>query len=304
MRTDPQKVLQAKKFALSRKLLINSETGSLKTVVLGIGHDQGDELDINPVSKMHMENGTYPTEKAIVEEIQTVEDALTKEGIEILRPANMPHREQIFTRDIGFVIEDKFVVANMLEPVRQAEIRGIKWLLDEIGSLNIIRIPDNARVEGGDVIVHHDHVFVGISKRTNLAGFEFLKAQFPNKQFHAIALTVTDDPKTNVLHLDCTFQPVGKEMAIIYENGFKIKPTGIYDLFPEDKLIKVTQEEMNRMFPNIFSISQSKVLVERTFKRLIEELNKKGIETIEVNYTETSKLSGLLRCSTLPLYRV
>lgn len=288
---------------MSRKLLINSETGSLKTVVLGIGHDQGEELEINPVSKMHKENGTYPTEKAIIAEIQTVEDALKKEGIEVLRPANMPRREQIFTRDIGFVIEDKFVVANMLEPVRQAEIIGIKWLLDEIGSLKIVRIPDNARVEGGDVIVHHDHVFVGISKRTNLAGFEFLKSQFPNKQFHAIELTVTDDPKTNVLHLDCTFQPVGKDLAILYPEGFRVSPKAIYEVFPEEKLIKVTQEEMNRMFPNIFSVSPKRVLVERTFKRLIEELNKRGIETIEVSYTETSKLSGLLRCSTLPLTR-
>lgn len=289
---------------MSRQLSINSETGTLKTVVLGIGENQGEELEINPVSKMHKENGTYPTEEAIIAEIQTVEDALVSEGIEVLRPTNMPRREQIFTRDIGFVIEDKFVIANMLEPVRQAEIIGIKWLLDEIGGQNIINIPDGARVEGGDVIVHHDHVFVGISKRTNKEGYEFLKSQFPNKQFHAIELIVTDDPKTNILHLDCTFQPVGEDMAIVYEDGFKTAPTAIFDLFSEDKLIKVSQEEMNQMFPNIFSISPKKVLVEKTFTRLIKELNKRNIETLEVSYTETSKLSGLLRCSTLPLYRI
>lgn len=289
---------------MRRELSISSETAQLKSVVLGIGHDQGEELDINPVSKMHKENGTYPTEEAIVKEIQTVEDALTNEGIEVLRPSNMPRREQIFTRDIGFVIDDKFIVANMLEPVRQAEIRGIKWLLDEIGSLNIIRIPDGARVEGGDVIVHNEHVFVGISKRTNRQGFEFLKSQFPMRKFHAIEVLVTDDPKTNVLHLDCTFQPIGFDMAILYEDGFKVKPQAIYEVFPEDKLIKVDQDEMNRMFPNIFSISPKKVLIEKGFKRLIDELTSKGIETIPVSYSETSKLSGLLRCSTLPLSRV
>ena len=208
---------------MSRQLSINSETGTLRTVMLGIGESQGEELDINPVSKMHKENGTYPTEEAIIAEIQTVEDALIAEGIEVLRPSNIPKREQIFTRDIGFVIDDKFVIANMLEPVRQAELAGIQWLLDEIDNENIIRIPNGARVEGGDVIVHHDQVFVGISKRTNQKGFEFLQAQFPNKQFYAIELTVTDDPKTNILHLDCTFQPVGINMAIVYENGFKDK---------------------------------------------------------------------------------
>lgn len=288
---------------MSRRLSINSETGTLQTVVLGIGESQGEQLEINPVSKMHKENGTYPTEQAIIAEIQTVEDALVAEGIEVLRPSNMPKKEQIFTRDIGFVIDDKFVIANMLEPVRQAEIEGIQGLLNELEKESIIHIPNGARVEGGDVIIHHDHVFVGISKRTNQEGFDFLKAQFPKKQFHAIALTVTDDPKTNVLHLDCTFQPVGNDMAIIYEDGFKARPEAIYNLFPEEKLIKVSQEEMNRMFPNIFSISTNKVLVEKTFTRLIEELNQRGLETIEVSYTETSKLSGLLRCSTLPLLR-
>ena len=39
----------------------------------------------------------------------------------------------------------------------------------------------------------------------------------------------------------------------------KTKPEVIYDLFPEEKLIKVNQEEMNQMFPNIFSISTKKV---------------------------------------------
>ena len=167
---------------MRRELSISSETAQLKSVVLGIGHDQGEELDINPVSKMHKENGTYPTEAAIIAEIQTVEDALIKGGIEVLRPANMPRREQIFTRDIGFVIDDQFIIANMLEPVRQAEIR-VKWLLDDIGSKNIIRIPDGARVEGGDVIVHNEHVLVALAKGVIGLDLSSLKVSFPSVIF-------------------------------------------------------------------------------------------------------------------------
>lgn len=286
-----------------RKLFVENETGQLQSVILGIGHDQGEQLDINPVSKHHIQNGTYPTEEDNIRELQTVEDALLDEGVEVLRPKSLPNTEQIFTRDIGFVIADKFVVANMKEPVRQPEIKGLNALLEEIGNENIIRLPEGATIEGGDVVLFNDHVFVGIGKRTNWAGFNNLKDQFPHKEFHPIEIYVSDDPLTNILHLDCCFQPVGHDSAIIYPNGFKKRPEAIYDHFDEQALIVVDQDEMNRMFPNIFSISPNKVLVERGFERLIELLEKRGIECIKVDYAETSKLSGLLRCSTLPLSR-
>ncbi|RKQ43063.1 N-dimethylarginine dimethylaminohydrolase [Roseivirga pacifica] len=284
-------------------LHIANETNELKAVVLGIGTDQGKPYDINPVAKMHKEEGTYPTEDDVIAEIATVEAALKAEGVTVFRPKNMPNQKQIFTRDIGFVIDDKFVVANMKEPVRKAEIEGIQHVLDQLDPDSIIEVPEGATIEGGDVLVHQDHVFVGISKRTNQAGFEFLKATFLDKQVIGLNVVVSDDPKKNILHLDCAFQPVGDKYAIIYEDGFQDKPQSIYDLFGEENLIKVNQQQMNRMFPNVFSVSPKKVLVEEGFTTLIDALESRNIQCIKVKYAETSKLSGLLRCSTLPLIR-
>ncbi|MCO6360696.1 amidinotransferase [Roseivirga pacifica] len=284
-------------------LHIANETNELKAVVLGIGTDQGKPYDINPVAKMHKEEGTYPTEDDVIAEIATVEAALKAEGVTVFRPKNMPNQKQIFTRDIGFVIDDKFVVANMKEPVRKAEIEGIQHVLDQLDPDSIIEVPEGATIEGGDVLVHQDHVFVGISKRTNKAGFKFLKATFPDKQVIGLDVVVSDDPKKNILHLDCAFQPVGDKYAIIYEDGFQEKPQSIYDLFGEENLIKVNQQQMNRMFPNVFSVSPKKVLVEEGFTTLIDALESRNIQCIKVKYAETSKLSGLLRCSTLPLVR-
>ena len=282
---------------------ITSETNRLKTVILGIGTDQGKPYEINPVAKMHKEKGTYPTEEDIMAEITEAKAALEKAGVEVIQPQNLPNKKQIFTRDIGFVIEDKFVVANMKEPLRQGEIDGINFVLEQIDPDKIIRVPEGATIEGGDVLVHGSHVFVGISKRTNRQGFEFVKNQFPNKQFHALELVVSDDPKVNILHLDCAFQPVGENYAIFYEEGFKEKPEIIFELFSEDKLIRINQQEKCDMFPNIFSIGPQEVLIEKNFSRLIKELEIRGISCHPVKYSETSKLSGLLRCSTLPLIR-
>jgi len=285
------------------KIEIKDETAPLEVVVLGIANDMGAPLDINPVSKSHMLNGTYPLETDIVLELEAFEMALKEAGVEVLRPQNLKGVEQMFTRDIGFVIDDKFVVANMKEPVRQIEFPGIESLLGNIPKERILRLPKEAMVEGGDVIVHKNHLFVGISKRTNWAGYEFLKKEFPKKEVYALPLKVTDSPETNILHLDCTFQPVGEGLCIIYEDGFKTKPEILYQLFDQDEMIKVTMEEKQLMFPNVFSVAPNKVIIEKNFSRLRHELNTKGIETIEIKFQETSKLSGLLRCSTLPLRR-
>ena len=284
-------------------LYVNDETAPLEAVVLGIGQDMGEPLDINPVSKYHMEKGTYPTEQDIQREIKTFEEVLTSQGIQVYRPELITHTDQIFTRDIGFVIEDKFIVANMLEAARQRELPGIQYLLNQLEVNATLKPPPAARVEGGDVLLWGDHIFVGISYRTNIGGYEFLKTSFPHKHVHALPLVVSDNPDEHVLHLDCTFQPVGKDQAIIYHDGFAEKPKILYDLFAPEKLIEVTLDEKTRMFPNVFSIGPDKVVVERTFVRLKEELEQRGFQVFEVDYTETSKLSGLLRCSTLPLRR-
>ena len=285
------------------KLQVNDETAPLEAVVLGIAQDMGEQLDINPVSKFHIQNGTYPTEEDITREIATFEKVLKDQGVMVFRPEVLSATDQIFTRDIGFVIEDKFVIANMLEPARARELPGIQYLLSQLDPNNTLKPPPAARVEGGDVLLWGEHIFVGISHRTNMEGYAFLKSAFPDKYVHALPLVVSDDPDAHVLHLDCTFQPVGKDQAIIYHDGFAEPPEILYKLFDKDKLIEVNLDEKKRMFPNVFSIGPNKVVVERTFVRLKEALEARGFEVFEVDYTETSKLSGLLRCSTLPLRR-
>ena len=285
-------------------LHINSETAPLKSVVLGIGTDQGAPYDINPVAKMHKQQGTFPKEQDIIHEIAAAKSVLEEAGVKVFQPKNIPDQKQIFTRDIGFVIDDFFVVANMKESIRKAEINGIEEVLKQIHPSKILELPNEATVEGGDVLVHHEHVFVGISKRTNQAGYEALKALFPYKKVHAMPLVVSDDPDKNILHLDCAFQPVGKDLAIFYPTGFLEPPTIIHELFAEEHLIKVTLEEKNQMFPNVFSIGPQDVLIEENFTRLIKVLETHDIRCHKVPYRETSKLSGLLRCSTLPLERL
>ena len=54
---------------------------------------------------------------------------------------------------------------------------------------------------------------------------------------------------------------------------------------------------------NVFVISPDIIVSHTKFKRLNNWLKKKGILVEKVDFSNVSKMSGLFRCSTLPLYR-
>ena len=286
------------------KIFVKDETSTLESVILGIGVDRGEPRGINPVMREHLKNKTYPIEEDICAEIKTFEDVLTSNGVQVHRPSNLSKTEQIFARDIGFVIEDYFFISNMKHQIRSAELDGIRHVLDSIDTSKLVEIPKDIYVEGGDVLLWNEFVFIGLGDRTTKNAVPFIQDIFPNKTILGFDMVVDQESADkNILHLDCAFQPIGKDEAIIYYDGFKSKPTEILDLFPKDKLLEVSLDEKNRMFPNIFSISPSKIVVERGFERLKHELIQRGYEVFEVDYSEVCKLGGLLRCSTLPLKR-
>lgn len=285
-------------------LFVSNETSQLESVILGIGKDKGAPRGINPSIRMHLENNTYPTEQDIRSEISTFEDALKKSGVQVLRTSNLSDVNQIFTRDIGFVIEDHFFVSNMKYPSRALEFEGIKPIVQQLDGSKVVEVPDEITMEGGDVILWNDYIFLGLGERTTRDAVGFLQQYFPQKTIIGFDLVVDpQDASNNILHLDCTFQPIGQDEAIIYRDGFKSTPDELLELFPKSKLIEITKQEKNQMFPNIFSVSSNKIVIEKGFSRLKQILQGRGYDLLEVAYSETSKLSGLLRCSTLPLKR-
>ncbi len=300
-------------------LHIENETSRLKAVILGIAREIGDQPALadayDPKSKEHIKAGTYPEEQDMVKEMKAVEEVLKKYEVEIHRPKVIEEYNQIFARDIGFVIEDKFIKANIL-PDREREIEAIQHIIDQVKPENVIKFADEIHVEGGDVMPHNDYIFVGtyrgedyadyITARTNIKAVRALQELFPHKKVKSFNLRKDNkDAKNNALHLDCCFQPVGKNKAIIHKNGFldESEYEWLVNYFGKENVFEITKEEMYNMNSNIFSIAEDVVISEKTFTRLNSWLRKNGITVEEVPYAEIAKQEGLLRCSTLPLIR-
>lgn len=301
------------------QLHITSETGRLKEVILGLPYSNGPvpSLDETFDSKSYesVKNGVYPAESDIIREMEAFEAVLKKYGVKVYRPSLVTNCNQVFSRDVGFVIDDKIIVSNII-PDRQAEIDAYENVYRNIHYKNIYNLPEAVHVEGGDVVLYNDVIFLGQynfadypslkTARTNALALDYLKMIFPDRTIIPLNLRKNDvDPYDGILHLDCTFMPVGRGKAIIYRDGF-INPRDAEHLvgfFGKENVFELTKEEMYWMNSNIFSISEDVVVIEEHFTRLKSWLEEQGITVEPVPYREISKMGGLLRCSTLPLVR-
>ena len=300
-------------------LHIENETSRLKAVVLGTAKSNGPTPTVeecyDPKSVENVLAGTYPLESDMIKEMEAFERVLKKYDVQVFRPRIIEGVNQIFARDIGFVIEDKFISSNIL-PNRIVEIDAISEVIEQISPEHRIVPPAEVHVEGGDVMPWNDYIFVGvysgedyadyITARTNIQAVAFLEELFPHKKVMSFELRKSNtNAKDNALHLDCCFQPIGTNMAILHKNGFlrEEQYQFLVDYFGSENIFEITREEMYDMNSNVFSISENVIVSEKGFTRLNAWLRSRGFVVEEVPYAEIGKQEGLLRCSTLPLIR-
>jgi len=302
------------------KLSVRNETSTLKAVVLGQPGSIGKvpELSSTYDAKSYetVKNGVYPTEESIYKEMSGFEKILLKYDVQVFRPWTLENCNQVFARDVGFVIDDKIINSNII-PDREDEKEAYEVIYDQIAYNKIFNLPEKVHIEGGDVVLYNDYIFLGIytgkdypqfkTARTNQNAFNFLKELFHEKNIIPLELKKHDtDPRQGILHLDCTFMPVSNNKAIIYKEGFIYEKDYqlLVDIFGKQNMFEITQSEMYLMNSNIFSISPQVVVSEKNFVRLNNFLETEWGMTVErIPYSEISKMGGLLRCSTLPLIR-
>lgn len=295
------------------KFNVNNETGRLEKVIVGIINNAKFRA-INLKSQYLGE--AIHTEEELKEidydnlrgQVENFVAILIENGVQVYRPTNLETIPQLYVRDIGFVINDKFVVSKMRYTERKREEKGLDALIYYNAKQGaVVTVPSSATIEGGDIILHDNYIFVGVGNRTNQEGYKFLREEFPNKEVIPLYLEISKNPKLSVLHLDCVFQPVGEDSAIIAGSGIR-NVTTLYDIFSTTKIIHITPEQRiqafpNNMFPNILSLDRDIVISDISYTKLNRALEKRGVKVIGIDYSESAKNDGLFRCSTLPLYR-
>ncbi len=269
-----------------------SEYDSLRRVLLCPPEYMEIKDVINDVQKSYQEENIN-TEKAMEQHKQFLQ-ALQREGVEtdLLSPSEA-FPEQVFTRDIGFTVGDTVYIAEMASKIRQGE-EGVlqKWLnTNEFQAQNL----NGNRVEGGDVLIDRDTIFVGISSRTSKNSIDELQKKLP--EFKVIPVSFDE----KYLHLDCVFNILSPNEALIFEDALD-KET--IDMLSERyTLLPVDADEQFALGTNVLSIGSRRVFSQPQNIKVNALLKANDFRVIEVDFSEIIKSGGAFRCCTLPLVR-
>ncbi len=126
-----------------KKVNVNDEYSKLKLVVVSsAAYYEPSNLAINNETIRHYaEDGDVPTKEAILEEQKNFWDELAKQGIELLVAEQVDGAKgQMFTRDLAFVIGDRFFISSMKKENRRLAIKGWTNIINQIDSDKIIKI--------------------------------------------------------------------------------------------------------------------------------------------------------------------
>ena len=280
------------------KIQINNEYDKLKSVVVSSAtyFDPSNLAINNETIKHYVKNGEVPTKEAILEEQKHFWNELEKHGIELVIAEQVEGAKgQMFTRDLAFVIGNKFFISSMKKENRRLAINGWKKIVNQIGLDNVIQVPSNIYLEGGDIIVDNKTIYVGISERTTIESAQFLKDSL-GEEYKVVPLKL----KPKFLHLDVVFTIINPNLALIYKNGLEEKS---YHLLEKYAKIEVTEKEQFELATNVFVIDPQTIIMNATHKRIESELRKRNIKVIPIDLTQTAKDGGAFRCTTCPLER-
>ncbi|MBL6447577.1 hypothetical protein JMN32_14760 [Fulvivirga sp. 29W222] len=284
---------------------IYSESTELQSVVIGTSRQfRADQSYVEYINKKQIDTKP-PTEEVLHSELQGFRDVLISRGIEVFIPTAIGSfvPDQLTPRDIGFIIGDKLVISNMSCSSRRYEVFGI---LETIKLFDLsdkkVLIPDaDVWIEGGDVIVDKNCIYLGQSNRTNKNGLDFIRRHF-SRDFDVFPITVNDHAnESRFLHLDCVFNPVGSSHALFFRDGVIDIPDRVLKNY---EIIEIDEYEQAELATNILTISSETVIVRKSEKlNRVNTLLKAHYDVIEIDFSSVVATGGSLRCASLPLIR-
>jgi N-dimethylarginine dimethylaminohydrolase len=269
-----------------------NEFGELQKVIVCPPTHMSITEVINETQKHYLEDNIDET--LATKQHRNFVQAMIANGVDVYSlPPSEQYPEQVFTRDIGFTLGDTVFVSNMGSNIRSGEENILKSWLDE-QQLSYSSFTGYS-VEGGDIIIDRDIVYIGISGRTSKRTLKHISHSLSEYTVKPIPID------KSYLHLDCVFNVISPTEALVFSPALREEELNF--LSKRYKLIEVSKEEQFTMGTNVLSIGNKKIFSLPCNKQVNEQLRKKGYDVVEIDISEIIKSGGSFRCCTLPLLR-
>lgn len=246
---------------------------------------------------------------------------LEEYGVRVDRPRPLTDAEKqatgragyanFFVRDPWFTIGEHVIEGSLRLAHRRREVLASRPVLRERvlpSQAGYIAVPqpelsddDTAGsgpfLEGGDVLVLGDHVFVGESGlASDRAGFEWLRKLLRPHGYTVEHVAL--EPKAP--HLDCALGLVRDGLLIVCEDFLA---QDLPERLASRDRITVSEDEGFRLATNGLPLAPDVYVTDPEFTHIGRQLERRGITVRYVDFAITRSLGGAFRCSTQALQR-
>ncbi|SET72746.1 N-Dimethylarginine dimethylaminohydrolase [Natronincola peptidivorans] len=228
----------------------------------------------------------------VIDQYNTFVNVLINEDIKVNFLNLMSSPSQLYTRDLGFVIKDIFFISNLKDPIRKDEVKVlIDFLKNYGGKIHIM----SHNVEGGDVILHNDKLFIGVGGRSTEAAVNEIVQVLDKNHIYLEMVKVIFD--TSKIHLDCVFNVLDEKSCIITDYIFNVEVIKRHFT----NIIKIEKEDADSLAANIVNLGNGKIICSN--KSLVSLLKDYDYTPIYIDFSEIIKAQGGLGCCIFPTCR-
>jgi dimethylargininase len=215
------------------------------------------------------------------------EDALARLGCVVRHLPEAPELpDSVFVEDAAVVLDELAVIARPGAASRRAETASVAAALGEHRQLECIQAPGT--LDGGDVLRIGQHVYVGLSGRTNADGARQLADLLAPHGYQVAGTEVR-----GCLHLKSAVTAVADDVILVNPRWVDA------DRFAASRRIDVHPEEP--FAANALRIDDA-VVTSASAPRTGERLESMGLRVESVDLSELAKAEAGVTCCSLILY--
>jgi dimethylargininase len=213
--------------------------------------------------------------------------ALADSGYDLeLIAADDAHPDCVFIEDTAVILGSIAVIANPGPSERRGEVGPVAEALQPI--LPLARIDAPGTLDGGDVMVMGETIYVGRSKRTNDAGIAQLEEIARSEGMRAITV-----PVQGVLHLKSAVLPVTDSTVVVTPGTVE------ESLLSGLQIIHEAAHERHAF--SALKLATGNVLVTANAPDTAQMVGDLGITTIPIDVSEIQAADGGLTCMSILL---
>lgn len=205
-------------------------------------------------------------------------------GCRVERVAPAPDLpDSVFIEDTAVVLDEMAVITRPGAAARRAEISAVEEALAPFRVVEHIEPPGT--LDGGDVLVVGQRLFVGWSSRTNDHGIDQLRALVAPHGY-----TVQPVPVHGCLHLKSAVTALSDETLLINRAWTHVESFRQFDL--------LDVHPFEPFAANALRVG-TRVIAAAEFPRTIERIERRGIAPLTVPASELAKAEGGVTCCSL-----